>query len=370
VTLAAAGFGFVRGVTPGTVALLGFGVGALLGSRLAPLVLEEGVHSAFAPAVALPGALLLGGLFGAGIEHVAFRRGRWHRLGRLDPLCGAILGACLAVIAVWLLASIAAQVHSLRSSVQRSAILEPLNAALPPPGPVLVAPAARLGSFPTFKGPAPPIPPPDPTVVRHPSIEVAARSVVKVEVEGCGAEGSGSGWFAARRLVVTNAHVVAGVDSIAVQVHGQRSAHPATAVWYDAKHDVALLRVSGTGRVAPLPIAPMPTFGTSGAMLGFPAGYWDARAARVGETGPLGNLERVDRPRDPIVSRRSVTAFAGKGQPGYSGGPIVNTSGQVLTTIFGGFQVEQAGFGVPNEFVRTALTHVGPPVRHGSCEQA
>jgi S1-C subfamily serine protease len=370
-TLGLAAWGFSRGLTVGAVALLGFGIGAVLGSRLTPLVLEGGLHSTFAPVVALPGALLFGGLLAAGVERVLLRsRVRFDRLGRANAVGGALVCACLGLLATSLIGSLAAQVDALRKPVQHSAIFERLNAALPPPGPVLMAQRAKLASFPTFEGPAPQIPRPDPGVVRQPSIKLATRSVAKVEVEGCGGASSGSGWFGTPRLVVTNAHVVAGVDTISVQVHGQRSMHGASAVWYDAKHDVALLRVTGLSGIKPLRIARTPKFATSGAMLGYPAGFWDVRAARLGETGPLSTIRRVDRPRDRVISKRPVTTFAGKGQPGDSGGPIVDTSGSVLTTISSGFQVDQAGFGVPNQFVRTALARAGPPVRHGPCERA
>ena len=364
-------WGFFRGVTVGTMAWLGFGVGAVVGSRLAPLPLDEGAHSSFAPVVALPGALLVGGLCAAAVERLAFRRRvRFERLGRANAVVGALACACLGVLATWIGGSIAAQVKSLREPIQRSAILKGLTTALPPPGPVLLAEPPKLAPFPTFEGPAPEIPPPDPAVLDRRAIKLAAGSVVKVEVEGCGGGGSGSGWFGARGVVVTNAHVVAGSDSIRVKLQGKKSTHKATSVWFDEENDLALLRVSGLGKVAPLPLERSPTFGTSGAMLGYPAGFWDVRAARLGKTGSLRKLLMADRPRQRVYApKRSVTAFAGKAQPGYSGAPIVDTGGRVVTTIFAGFRVGGAGFGVPNRFVRTALARAGPPVSHGQCEE-
>ncbi len=371
-TVGGAAWGFSRGLTTGMVALVAFGVGALLGSRIAPLVLAGGVHSSFAPVLALPGALMLGGLLAAAVERLALRhRVRFTGLGRANAAAGALLGGCLGLLASWLLGSAVAQIHDLRKPVQRSAILKRLNAALPPPGPVLVAEKAKLASVPILDAPVAQIRQPDPLVVRQRKITVAARSVVKVEVEGCDTEGSGSGWFAARSIVVTAAHVVAGVDSIRVRVHGQKSKHSATTVWYDARNDFALLRVPGLSRQAPLPIARVPKSGTSGAMLGFPAGGWDVRAARLGRTGGLGKMQKMDRPIAPGLSKRLVTAFAGKAQPGYSGGPIVDTMGRVGTTMFaivGGQQ--RKGYGVPNRFVRSALGLAGPRVSNGACEQS
>jgi uncharacterized membrane protein required for colicin V production len=95
-------WGFSRGVAVSTLALAGFGAGAVLGARLAPLLLNGGESSSYAPAVALPTALVLGALAAAAVERLGFRLD--HRLGLLgsasDRLGGVLLGACLGLAAV------------------------------------------------------------------------------------------------------------------------------------------------------------------------------------------------------------------------------------------------------------------------------
>ena len=113
--------------------------------------------------------------------------------------------------------------------------------------------AARLGritdplGFPrVFAGleptPAAPVTGPLPAQVRA-AAAAAARSTVRIRGVGCGGVLVGSGWVAAPGLVVTNAHVVAGIaDPVVEDADGE---HRAVAVVFDPDTDVAILRTSG-----------------------------------------------------------------------------------------------------------------------------
>jgi uncharacterized membrane protein required for colicin V production len=365
-TLGLAAWGFSRGLTVGAVALLGFGIGAVLGSRLTPLVLEGGLHSTFAPILALPGALLVGGVFAALLERFAFRRrARLERLGRADAIAGALLAGCLGLVAAWLVGAVLAQVSSLRDPLVHSAILKRLNDVLPPPGPVLVARVEPSDQFPRFHGPPPRVARPDPLVVRDPHVAAAARSVVKVIEAGCGHGGVSSGWIAAKGVVVTNAHVVTGADVMTVRVAGM--SHDATPIWFDARNDLALLRVAGIGAAAPLPLAANPTAGSSVAILGFPGGRWAIHAGRLGGTSNRmsGRLERAPLPAAQLAGRL-ITSFAGLVLNGSSGGAVVDRRGRVVTTVFA--TTEGGGLGLANATVRGALRRAGAPVDTRACE--
>ena len=63
-------------------------------------------------------------------------------------------------------------------------------------------------------------------------------SFVKVLGTACGIGLEGSGWVAGRRLVVTNAHVVAGESETTVEDRSGRS-YAARAVLYEPRNDLA-----------------------------------------------------------------------------------------------------------------------------------
>ena len=366
-----AAWGYSRGVTIGGLALFGFGCGAVLGSRLAPLLLDGGLHSSYAPILALPGALLFGGILASVFERLGRRmRGRLARLGQADPIAGALLGVCMGVVAAWLLGAVLGQVGSLRDPLVRSTILKPLGAVLPPPGPLLVGEAAPPGVIPTFEGPAPRVARPDPRVARDPDIGAAGRKVVRISVLGCGGGALATGWIAARGVVATNAHAVVGADLMRVQIHGKREKHDATPIWFDRKNDIALLRAPGLNDVTPLPIVAAPKAGAPGAVLGFPGGRWTVAPVRLGPTSTRTPGMVGAGPGTPPRSLYGIlsTTFAGRVAPGSSGGPLVDTQGRVLTTV-AVQSTGDSGVGVANATVITAVKRAGPTVHTGQCEE-
>ena len=96
----------------------------------------------------------------------------------------------------------------------------------------------------------------------------------------CGLGIEGSGWVAAPGLVVTNAHVVAGIDTPHVD-RNDGVLLDARVVSFDRINDIAVLRVAGlTAR--PLRLADA-VEGTPGGLLGYPGnGPYTETAVRVG----------------------------------------------------------------------------------------
>ena len=363
-TVLMAVWGYGQGLIAGGLSLVGFAAGAFIGSRLGPLLLEDGSHSPYAPLSALLGAVLIGGVFASGFELLGFhlRRRLGERIGLLDGVGGALLVACLGLFLVWIGGAVALQTpgaRDLREPIQRSAILKELNAVLPPSGPILQA-LARFDPFPSISGPSANVPPPDPKIARDPDVAAARRSVVRVLGTACGLGVQGSGWVAGRGVVVTNAHVVAGQDDTTVQAGGEGPGLDAEAIWFDPRNDLSILRVPGAlraagavdererrfghgGRRARLP-AERPVHGGAGParqhVHGHHAGRLRARsrgttdhiaarprpAGQLGRTGggPLGTGARHDlrRGHEPPAHRlrrpghaRSRRAAAGTGEP-------------------------------------------------------
>jgi S1-C subfamily serine protease len=260
--------------------------------------------------------------------------------------------------------------RQLRADIQRSAILTRLNEVLPPTGPILNA-LSRLDPLPSVNGPSPNVAPPQSRVARTPGVRRASASVVRVDGSACGLAIEGSGWVAAPDIVVTNAHVVAGEQDTSVQVGGQPPDRPARTLAFDATHDVAVLQVPGLG-LASLSLVAHPASGTPGAILGYPEdGAFDVEPSRIGRTQTV--LTDNAYGQGPVS--RLLTPLRGLVRPGNSGGAVVDSAGDVLTTVFAATvgARPQGGYGVANETVagvlREALARAraGGAVGNGPC---
>jgi S1-C subfamily serine protease len=374
-TVVMATIGWRQGFVAGAFALVGFAGGAFLGSRLAPELLHGGSSSPYAPLVALVAAItggsLLAGLF-EGFGYVLRRAVPVPGVRTADGLLGAVLSAAIALGIAWIAGAVLLQtpgVRQLRRDIQRSEILQRLNTILPPSGPVLNA-LARFDPFPHIDGPEADVPAPSAAVARDPEVRAASAGVVRVLGTACGLGIEGSGWVAGDGLVVTNAHVVAGERDTVVQEQGTGARLDATPVAFDATNDVAVLRVSGLSSGAqPLALVSDPPVGAAGAILGFPEnGPYSVRAARLGQTRAVVSDDAYG--NGPVT--RQMTTFRGVVRPGNSGGPIVDTDGRVLATVFAQSTgtARRGGYGVPNALVRRALdgaAAAGGAVSTGPC---
>jgi S1-C subfamily serine protease len=363
-------FGFRQGFIVGALSFGGFAIGAFLGTRLGPLLLPRGSSSPYAPAFGLVGALLAGAILASGLEGVGWRLRRTLLLpgiGLLDGALGALLSALVGLAVVWIVAAVAAQTpgeSQLRDDIQRSVILRDLNQLLPPSGPILNA-LARLDPLPSISGPLPDVAAPSPRIAHDPGVQVASRSVVRVLGTACGLAIEGSGWVARAGIVVTNAHVVAGEEDTTVQVGGREPSLPAEPIAFDPTDDVAVLRVPDLYLPA-LSFARNTASGQAGAILGYPEnGPFDVRPARIGETQKVSTQDVYG--HGPVL--RALTPLRGLVRPGNSGGPVVDSEGHVLTTVFAGTTGggPHGGYGVADATVARVLAGARAPTGTGPC---
>jgi S1-C subfamily serine protease len=361
--------GLRSGLVVGAFSLAGIFGGAVIGARIAPQFLHGGAASPYTPLAALAGAVLLGGVVRgvAGMAGSMIRRSLFvlPPLRLLDSLGGLLLGGAAGLALVWVLGAAVLQLPgqtSLRRYAVESEIVQRLNEIVPPRK-VLNA-LARIDPFPSIAGPAPPRQAVDPDVLRLPGVRRAYPSVVRVVGTACGLGVEGSGWVARPGLVVTAAHVVAGVRHPTVQRRGTGAALHARTVAFDRANDVAVLRVRGL-RAPALRLA-QPHEGRSVAILGFPEnGPFDVRAARLGSTRTVITQDAYG--RGPV--QRPIVTLRGIVRPGNSGGPVVDARGRVVTTVFaatrGGLR---GGYGVPNAVVERDLSRAGDrSVSTGAC---
>jgi S1-C subfamily serine protease len=357
-------WGYMQGIIVGGLSLGGFALGAVLGARVGPLVLSRGAHSVYAPLFGLLGALLIGGLLASLLEGLGMRVRfalRFPVLRMLDGLLGAALTACIGLGIAWIVGAVTLQASSspvLRRDLEHSVILRDLNEVFPPAGPILNA-LSHFDPLPSLSGPSAEVPPPTKAIEAAPGVRAAYQSVVRVLGQACGLGIEGSGWVAAPDLVVTNAHVVAGEDDTTVEVGGNGPGLTARVIVFDPHDDVAILYVPGLSP-GPLRLAANPRSGTAAAVLGYPEdGPFDVEPARI---GPTETVTTENAYGDGPV-RRSITALRGLVRPGNSGGPLIDSAGQVLATVFA--QVTDSsrrtgpgGFAVPNAVVSGELAKV------------
>ena len=378
VVLGAAAWGVRAGCVVQVGTYAGFLGGALLGAFIAGRIASWSSDPTSATflslgVVAMCAGLLasLGGMLGALAQRGLVR----IRLRVVDAALGGLVAVAGTLVTIWLIGASLATVpqSGIGAAIQDSHVIRWLDHELPPVPDV----AARLSritdplGFPrVFAGleptPAAPVTGPLPAQVRA-AAAAAAASTVQISGVGCGGTLYGSGWVAAPGLVVTNAHVVAGItDPVIVDANG---GHRAVAVSFDPNTDVAILRTSGLAG-SPLAVTSTdPQRGAVGAVLGYPGG------------GPLTTGAGAVRDayqalgRDIYgggLTRRDILELQADVRPGNSGGPFVLPDGSVGGMVFAR-SVTTSGLGyalAPSELRRElARTRIGS-VSTGSCAAA
>lgn len=156
-------------------------------------------------------------------------------------------------------------------------------------------------------------------------VEQAMRGIVLVESLSTGT--SGSGFFAAPDLIVTNAHVLAGSMTASITLRG--GAHTdGRVVSVSPSKDLAFLQIpKSEGREVALPFSRSATLrlGQSIVALGW-AQDLSQTSLRVGLVTGIGR----DLEHDRILIQTSADA-----NPGDSGGPLVDRSGRVVGITVG-----------------------------------
>ena len=344
VVLAYAASGYRRGLVAGCVSLAGFVGGAVVGVWALPWVMdlvEPGTTRATLTAVF---TVLLPAVVGHELAgRLALRLRRELDRGPLrvaDGVGGAVANAVAVLIVAWVAASVLGASSSplVTSAIRDSRLLGAVQRTMPDTTPAWFSGATSAltqAGFPQVFNPfenestAEVATPP---VDRAPAAAPAPAKRSTVKVEGVvGTQGrEGSGFVYAREHVMTNAHVVAGIDEPTVQIGGVGRTYEARVVLFDPQKDVAVLYVPGLK-------APVLRFdddaerGDSAVVAGYPQdGDLNLQAAtganRVRATGQ--NIYNDGTATREIYSIRSTV------RPGNSGGPLLTTDGRVFGVVF------------------------------------
>ncbi|MFF0855646.1 MarP family serine protease [Streptomyces sp. NPDC003280] len=342
--------GYRQGFVVGILSVIGFLGGGLVAVYTLPVIWDavsgEAEVSTTAAVVAVVVVIVCASVGQALTTHLGNKLRRyitWSPARALDATGGALVNVVAMLLVAWLIGSALAQttLPTLGKEVRSSKVLLGVSQALPAQADTwfqdFTSVLAQNG-FPQVFSPfsneqIKDVEPPDPALARSAVATRAQRSIVKVTgtAQSCGKVLEGSGFVFANRRVMTNAHVVGGVDEPTVQIGGVGRRYDATVVLYDWKRDIAVLDVPDLKANA-LKFDTRDASGGDGAIVaGFPEnGSYDVRAARV--------RGRITANGPDIYHRgtvgRDVYSLYATVRQGNSGGPLLTPDGKVYGVVF------------------------------------
>ena len=355
----------------------GFWLGLYLGALLASVTVRWAHAQSARTAVALVtmlGVATLCGVAGRIVGSHAFRRVHRGLAGSLDSALGVVVAVIASLLAAWLLANtlVNSSSLSLNASIDQSKIIRSLDNVLPAPPSVF----SRVQSFlssegfpPVFAQLAPasagPVSLPGNDQLQQ-AVVRAEASTVKIIGDGCGQIQEGSGFVVAPGVVVTNAHVVAGIAH--PMVEDTQGDHQTSVISFDPYYDLAVMRVNGL-REPSLSLVPDGVGrGVDAAVLGYPGGGSFTAA-------PAGVMAAFEAEGRDIYGQgltvRNVYELQAVVRPGNSGGPLVLPDGRVIGVVFSRSTTnDDIGYALTSPGVLSRVVRaesVQTPVGTGAC---
>jgi S1-C subfamily serine protease len=344
VILVYAASGYRRGLVAGCVSLAGFVGGAVIGVWVLPWMMGLATAGTTAATVTAVLTVLVPAVVGhelAGRLALKLR----HELDRgplrvADGIGGAAANTLAVLLVAWVAASVLGASSStvVTQSIRNSALLGAVQNAMPETTPTWFSRATSAlteAGFPQVFNPFENEPTAGVAKPSGDSVTASATNAAKlstVKVEGVsGNQGrEGSGFVYSSQHVMTNAHVVAGIDRPTVRVGGVGRVYEARVVLFDPQRDVAVLYVPGL-RAPVLRFDGIAARGDSAVVAGYPQdGGLDLQAAtvasRINATGQ--NIYNTGTVTREIYSIRSTV------RPGNSGGPLLAKDGKVYGVVF------------------------------------
>lgn len=166
--------------------------------------------------------------------------------------------------------------------------------------------------------------------------------------------------------VLTNNHVISDATSISVTDVGDGQTYPATVVGADRGHDIAVLQLQGASglQTAVIGDSSAVAVGDAIAAIGNAGGRGGTPSIAAGTVSALG--QKITVRGDTTGGDLRLTGLiqvTAQLQPGYSGGPLVNTAGKVVgvnTAAATGFRSSGGeGFAIPINDAMTIRGQIG-----------
>ncbi|WP_150957643.1 MarP family serine protease [Microbacterium testaceum] len=370
------------GLSRGFLATIGFFAGLALGAVAAywavPFVGQWVTDPSWRGAAMIgAGVLLL--LIGSGLGSAVggfFRRGADRIKLRIpERLLGGVVNVAAAALTISFVAGSLTPVGVpvVSAALGSSSVVRTIDELTPAPvrgaladlrGTIFADGIPRLGELIQI-GPVPTTPN---IALDDPALTQAAQSVARISgtAYACGITSSGSGFVAADDRVVTNAHVVAGVDTPLVELPGQ-PAREGRVVYFDPIDDIAVVSVDQLD-ARTLPIVSTLAVGSPAVVQGYPGGgpFTSGSAQIISEgTVPVPDIY------DDSSAPRDIYAIAGIVRPGNSGGPLLTTDGQVAGIVFARSDTDDnVGYAMTPAELEPVMAQMGSlsaPVASGSC---
>lgn len=346
VLIGAVAIGASRGLVASIGTIAGLVVGGVAAIWLVPLagplvasVIADLRARAAATAVLAVVIVLLFAAIGSAIGYAVRRGVDRAKLRPLDRGLGAVVSAVVTALVLLMAGqSVAATgTPGISSAIASSRVLGWIDTLTPPPVDSALAQVRSLvidEGLPTLgelldvqaTTTAPPV------ALGDAALQRAAESVARISgtAHACGVAMTGSGFVVAEGLLATNAHVVAGVDSVLVELPG-REAREGRVVYFDGVDDIALVAVDALG-APPLTLTDDLDAGDAAVVQGYPHGgpFTSGNATVLSEgTVPVPDIyESSSAPRE-------IYALAADVQPGNSGGPLLTATGEAAGIVFG-----------------------------------
>nr|WP_203729335.1 MarP family serine protease [Streptomyces sp. SID12501] len=342
--------GYRQGFVVGILSVTGFLGGGLVAVYLLPVVwdgvTDEAEVSTTAAIVAVVIVIVCASVGQALTTHLGNKLRRfitWSPARALDATGGALVNVVAMLLVAWLIGAALAQttMPTVGKEVRGSKVLAGVSEVLPSDADnwfkdftsVLAQNGFPQVFSPFSNEPIKDVDPPDPALANSAVAVNAQRSIVKVmgTAQSCGKVLEGTGFVFGDRRVMTNAHVVGGVDEPTVQVGGEGRKYDATVVLYDWERDIAVLDVPDL-RAPVLKFATEDAnSGKSAIVAGYPEnGSYDVRPARVRGRITANGPDIYHRG----TVRRDVYSLFATVRQGNSGGPLLTPDGKVYGVVF------------------------------------
>jgi S1-C subfamily serine protease len=350
--------GYRQGFIIGVLSFAGFLIGAVVGTLFAPALARtlasDQSRQALIAVVAVFIAAMVGQLVASAVGAALRSRLTWRPVAYLDAAGGAVVSVVSVLLIAWLIGSavVNAGFPSITGEVRNSAVLRTVDGVMPSAARTMFSDFRRLlasGPYPqVFGGIGAEAPltvgAPQGKYLGYPAIGRDKASVVKImgTASSCSRQIEGSGFVISPGHVLTNAHVVAGVDQGQTVSTWNGYRFPARVVLYDPKGDIAILDVPRL-HAKPLKFALQAGTGTNAVIAGYPLNNpLTLTPARIGGAQ---SATAPDIYQNQQVTRE-IYAIRAQIEPGNSGGPLIDPkNGRVYGVVFAAeLGVKDVGF--------------------------